>query len=294
MKTAHFLYEDIATHLEEEILNGVLQLGAKLPSIRMFCKQHKVSASTIFQAYYALESKGLIEAKPKSGYYVIYQPKKYLPIRATEVLHATPKIHELSTDAMISHIVDLLSAKGYTRLSTARPDLSVLPIANLQKATKSALTTLGGNILNYDHPTGNVALRQLIAGQQTKLGKAFTAKDIVITSGCTEALTLCLQAVTQKGDVVISDSLTYYGIHQILKNLGGQFFTMVNKDNSQSKATILTDKYQHYSSWFHKHRVDFVILRPDRYIYDTAKLANLPQVIQRLKEDFPFHKQDYL
>ncbi|WP_430410558.1 PLP-dependent aminotransferase family protein [Kordia sp.] len=220
MKVANFLYEDIAIHIEEDILNGVLQLGAKLPSVRMFSKQHNVSASTIFQAYYSLESKGLIEARPKSGYYVIYQPKKYTPSFDHSSLETTPAIHELTTDAMISHMVDLLSAKTYTHLSTARPDLSLLPTATLQKSVKSALTTLGSSILNYEHPTGNVTLRQLIAGQQIKLGKTFTAADIVITAGCTEALTLCLQATTQKGDIVISDSLTYYGIHQIIKNLG--------------------------------------------------------------------------
>lgn len=220
MKTTHFLYEDIAFHLEAEILNGILQLGDKLPSIRMFCKQHHVSASTIFQAYYLLESKGLIEARPKSGYYVVYQPKKNQVALPSPALNTIPEIQELTTDHMISHMVDLLSKEGYTHLSTARPDLSSLPTATLQKAVKSALTNLGADILNYDHPTGNAVLRQLIAGQQTKFGKAFTEKDIIITSGCTEALTLCLQAVTQKGDIVLSDSLTYYGIHQIIKNLG--------------------------------------------------------------------------
>ncbi|WP_298507861.1 PLP-dependent aminotransferase family protein [uncultured Kordia sp.] len=220
MKVVNFLYEDIASHIEEDILNGVLQLGDKLPSVRMFSKQHNVSASTIFQAYYALESKGLIEARPKSGYYVMYQPKKYTASFEDSSQEEIPTIHELTTDAMISYIVDLLSSDDYTRLSSAQPDLSLLPTASLQKSIKSALTALGADILNYDHPTGNVTLRQLIAGQQIKLGKAYTTKDIVITAGCTEALTLCLQAVTEKGDIVISDSLTYYGIHQIIKDLG--------------------------------------------------------------------------
>lgn len=220
MKVANFLYEDIAGHIEEEILNGVLHLGDKLPSVRMFSKQHNVSASTIFQAYYVLESKGLIEARPKSGYYVIYQPKKYTASIVDSNQKETPTIHELTTDAMISHIVDLLSAEKYIRLSSAQPDLSLLPTASLQKSIKSALTALGADILNYDHPSGNAILRQLIAGQQIKLGKAYTPQDIVITAGCTEALTLCLRAVTEKGDIVISDSLTYYGIHQIIKDLG--------------------------------------------------------------------------
>ncbi len=246
MKTTHFLYEDIAFHLEEEILNGILQLGDKLPSIRMFCKQHHVSASTIFQAYYLLESKGLIEARPKSGYYVIYQPKKNQVALPSSAINAIPEIQELTTDHMISHMIDLLSKEGYTHLSTARPDLSSLPTSTLQKAVKLALTTLGSDILNYDHPTGNIVLRQLIAGQQVKFGKAFTEKDVIITSGCTEALTLCLQAVTQKGDIVVSDSLTYYGIHQIIKNLGLKVIPIPIHSTSGLDMTFLQESIEKF------------------------------------------------
>ncbi len=70
------LYEKIADSLERQILEEVLKAGDKLPSVRTVCRQHQVSMSTALQAYYQLEAKSLIEAKPQSGYYVSYSHKK--------------------------------------------------------------------------------------------------------------------------------------------------------------------------------------------------------------------------
>ena len=71
-----FLYERIAKTLEQSIRQGTLKEGDKLPSVRNSSKQRGVSPSTIFQAYYLLEAKGLIEARSKSGYYVKFAVQK--------------------------------------------------------------------------------------------------------------------------------------------------------------------------------------------------------------------------
>lgn len=64
------LYEQLAESLEQRIRDGHLRPGERLPSVRQACAQAQVSAATVFQAYYLLESRGLIEARPRSGYYV--------------------------------------------------------------------------------------------------------------------------------------------------------------------------------------------------------------------------------
>src|SRR3981081_585506 len=74
------LYLKIAKSLEQQINNDVLKVGDKLPSIRMICRQHGVSMSTAQFAYYELEAKSLIEARPQSGYYVSNSFRKKLAI----------------------------------------------------------------------------------------------------------------------------------------------------------------------------------------------------------------------
>ena len=64
------LYEELAEQLTMQINEGYFQPGDKLPSIRQMSKTHKVSISTVQEAYRLLESHYLVEVRLKSGYYV--------------------------------------------------------------------------------------------------------------------------------------------------------------------------------------------------------------------------------
>src|SRR5687767_15324462 len=74
---ADHLYLQIAGNLEQMIQNEVLKIGDKLPSVRMLSDEYGISMGTAFQAYYYLEGKGLIESRPKSGYYVRFNQKRF-------------------------------------------------------------------------------------------------------------------------------------------------------------------------------------------------------------------------
>ena len=73
------LYQDIAAQTEKLIRDGVLRPGDRLPSVRKACRTHEISPITVTQAYYLLESRGLIEARPKSGYFVRARLGQSLP-----------------------------------------------------------------------------------------------------------------------------------------------------------------------------------------------------------------------
>ncbi|WP_413693403.1 GntR family transcriptional regulator [Psychromonas sp. KJ10-2] len=73
METALKLYEKIANTLRENIQTGLFVEGDKLPSIRQLVTEFEVSISTVQQSYHQLEMEGLIEARPKSGYFVAHK-----------------------------------------------------------------------------------------------------------------------------------------------------------------------------------------------------------------------------
>ena len=52
-------YASLARDIERQIASGVLGPGDRLPSVRQACAMRGLSASTVFQAYYLLESRGL-------------------------------------------------------------------------------------------------------------------------------------------------------------------------------------------------------------------------------------------
>jgi len=65
-----FLYRNVSGKIAGLIERGVLRPGERVPSVRRLGAQEGVSVSTILQAYTLLESRGYIEARPQSGFYV--------------------------------------------------------------------------------------------------------------------------------------------------------------------------------------------------------------------------------
>src|ERR1044071_9857937 len=67
----------VANGLEKMISEEVLRIGDKLPSVRVLSNEYGISMGTAFQAYYHLEGRGLIESRPKSGYYVRFNHRRF-------------------------------------------------------------------------------------------------------------------------------------------------------------------------------------------------------------------------
>src|SRR5215469_8389120 len=70
MRQAVPVYEQLAGLLDDMIQSRSLRAGDRMPSVRQFSSQQRVSVPTALQAYVTLETRGLIEARPKSGFYV--------------------------------------------------------------------------------------------------------------------------------------------------------------------------------------------------------------------------------
>ena len=52
-------YEQLAEELARSIQDGAFQPGDRLPSVRQMSRSRGVSPSTVFEAYYLLEARGL-------------------------------------------------------------------------------------------------------------------------------------------------------------------------------------------------------------------------------------------
>src|ERR1700750_2082001 len=95
-----FLYQQIADRLASQIKSQLLKTGDKLPSVRALSQEQGISLSTAYKAYVQLEIKGLIEARPKSGYYVRYTPAKSFSQPRVNVEVADTK--KLSLDELVA------------------------------------------------------------------------------------------------------------------------------------------------------------------------------------------------
>lgn len=72
------IYEQIKKQIKSQIINGELDEGATLPSIRKLAKELQISVITTKRAYEDLEREGFIDTVTGKGSFVAVQNKEFL------------------------------------------------------------------------------------------------------------------------------------------------------------------------------------------------------------------------
>lgn len=212
------LYLKIAKVIEEQIDSETLKLGDKLPSIRTIQRIYNVSINTAKQAFLELESKSLIEPRPKSGYFVSKTSRRKFSLPTVGKLKSSTE--EKNPQDLISKVFDTLKDKDIRQFSLGVPDKSLLPIAKLNKGLISVLRNLDDSGTSYEPVQGSINLRRTIAKWSLVLDGKLTEDDIVTTSGTMNAIYNCLLAVTQRGDTIAVETPVYFGILHVAKSMG--------------------------------------------------------------------------
>jgi DNA-binding transcriptional MocR family regulator len=216
-----YLYTRIAENLEHQIFNQVLKIGDKLPSVRLLSKEQGVSMSTVLQAFYQLEAKGLIQARPQSGYYVQFSPT----LTPKVVTPSRPLLYNersVSAEAIIDEVYNNLSDQSIIRFSVGVPDPALLPLAKLNKGLVEATRNLPASGTNYDAIEGNANLRKQIARRSVFWGGKLQPQELLTTAGCMNSISYALMALTHTGDTIAVESPIYFGILQVAQSLGLQ------------------------------------------------------------------------
>ncbi|MFY9311246.1 MAG: PLP-dependent aminotransferase family protein [Bacteroidia bacterium] len=217
-KKEELLYLRIAKSIEHQIQHDILKVGDKLPSIRSVCREHGVSMSTVLQSYYDLEGKGLIEARPQSGFYVCNIPRKLLALPKTSKPDSSLRTGDI--DELVTRVYNNLGTQNKNiRFSTGGPDNDLFPISKLNKGLVQAMRTMEGSGVAYEHPLGNEKLRQQIARWSFSMGADLAAENIITTSGCLNAISFCLMALTKAGDTIALESPISFGMIQVALSL---------------------------------------------------------------------------
>ena len=211
-------YTEVADRIEALIEKQILKVGDKLLSVRALSKEQGISLSTAFQAYYTLEGKGLIEARPQSGYYVKFSRNHILDL--PKVCEPPEDAIPVSVDEMINNVYMDFSNQKILNFSMGAPSVELLPTAKLNKAVMHALRASKTCCLHYEHVQGNISLRRQIARQAFNWGGTPSEDDIIVTAGAVEAMSLCVKAITRRGDAIAIESPTYFAIFQVLESHG--------------------------------------------------------------------------
>ncbi len=219
------LYEKLADEITEAVRRGVFAAGERIPSVRQASQQHGVSIKTVLHAYALLESRGIVETRPQSGYFVreaalqAFRPETRLPGGKPAPLVA-PVAAEVDVSRLVLSTLRSIRAHDAVPFGSPYPDPSLFPWRRInQYANAIARRQASWNLID-DLPPGNPELIRQIARRYAENGMPVDPGEIVITLGATEAINLSLQAVAKPGDTVAVESPTYYAMLHAIERLG--------------------------------------------------------------------------
>ena len=189
------LYERIAGRILGSIRDGALVPGQRIPSVRRASEQFEVSVTTVLEAYRRLEDRGVIEARPQSGYYVRRTPDPP-PAPARTATNERAELLTIS-DLVLRVIQDWRAPGVVANFGTAAPSPGVVPNNGLDRLLIRAVRRQSRAALAYDSPAGLEELRVQIARRALDLNVNLAPDDVVTTCGGQNAVRLCLEAVTR-------------------------------------------------------------------------------------------------
>lgn len=210
-------YEKLAEEIAQLIRSGVLTPGEKAPSVRQASRTYGISPSTVFQAYYLLESRGLLRAKERSGYFVRDSSTQRLDEPQLSQQHIESS--DVAVSELIFSVLDSLRDASTVPFGSAFPSPELFPLARLARSLASSMKAMPAHAIISDMTDGNPNLRRQIALRYSRNGMFLPPNELIITSGALEALSLCLQSTTQPGDLVAIEAPAFYACLQMLERM---------------------------------------------------------------------------
>ena len=203
------VFLQLADQLRDQIIQGTVQPGVKLPGSRKLAEYWQVHRKTVIAAIDELLAQGWLSTKPGIGTFVSQNIEQTEPLNISypeseSTQYATPAIPQTLTR-------ELVIAKEKFHLDDGLPDPRLAPSKELARAYKTAITS--GNIYaryGYADTKGHIRLREILCSHLMETrNMTVTPEQIIVTRGVTQALYLSILSFLQKGDKVAVTALNW-------------------------------------------------------------------------------------
>jgi DNA-binding transcriptional MocR family regulator len=181
------LYKSLATRLGDDVREGRLKPGERLPTHRELADHLGVTVGTITRAYAEAAERGLVDATVGRGTFVRAKAKK-----RTHLFEAPPP--------------------GVVNLTMNRPAMGPHEGALARTLREIAESGPLDAFIDYVNPAGLPEHRQAGARFFEKVGYRVPPERVIVTCGAQSALGVVMGALTEPGDLVLVEELTYGGI----------------------------------------------------------------------------------
>jgi len=190
-------YATLAEQLARAIRDGTLRPGDRLPSVRQLCQLHDMSSITVQHALHLLEDQGLVESRPRAGFFVARAARTASAAAPGSVEYA----QLLALSAKSELTLDFATRRDGDRLGILCFDEEHYPLEQIRKILSDIMRRYPETLTAWQaHEPG---LSACVARRAMEYGCRFAAGDVLITHGTIEGMGLSLRAVASKGDAVL-------------------------------------------------------------------------------------------
>jgi len=205
------LYQQLYAHIMELIRSGSLQRGERLPPTRELAGLLGLNRTTVSAAYELLESEGLIAGHVGRGSFV-----------TGDSVHASG----LNWDGILEASVPqpVIGGGGEPiSFAVSRPAAELFPTEDFRASCREVMGSADlGSILQLGSPGGYEPLRQYLLEEGRREGVVRPGDDLIITSGCQQALDLIRRVLIRPGDRVLVEEPVYPGLRNLFAEAGAE------------------------------------------------------------------------
>jgi DNA-binding transcriptional MocR family regulator len=198
-------YLAIADALATDIRGNRLSPGDRLPTHRELAYRLGCTVGTVTRAYSEAERRGLIGGEVGRGTFV----RSDIAVRAT-IRSSAPIANAAAQSATEAGLIDFAINTPTDLDSGGEYDLV------LRRMLRELSEQQGiGSLLNYQPNGGNRAHREAGATFLAGSGLQIDPERVLVTAGAQHAMTVALGALTEPGDTVLTEALTWPGLRRL-------------------------------------------------------------------------------
>lgn len=205
------LYRQLYDQLRLHIQSGRISRGERLPATRELAGLLGLNRATVAAAYELLENEGLMKGHVGRGSFVEGEPLPQPRAAWTDLHPSTESLPHLS-----------MPADGIS-FASSRPAGELFPMEEFRATCEEVIQGRdAASILQLGSPSGYPPLRSYLIEEARGSGSASDSDDILITSGCQQALDLLQRVLLRPGDAAALEDPVYPGLRGMFQSAGAR------------------------------------------------------------------------
>lgn len=209
------LAQQVAAAISQQITDGALKTGDKLPSLREYMRLHGHSKNTVITAYENLTAEGWVEARHGQGFFVIKQSN-------TRVDDEEVRPYDRALDTIWMMRQQFVRDPGHSHLGEGFPPVEWLMDMRLDKFHRQVVRTGVTTLFRYGTRLGNAELRMRLVQKLSAYSIPVSPRQLVTTLGANHGMDLIIRRYVNPGDAVLVEDPGYYPLFGKLQLQGAR------------------------------------------------------------------------